>query len=61
MQTYGIYCFYIVPVFELSTRKPSCRWQTRATRKFAKNAPIRRENKLQTVNDLFEVLDSRCL
>jgi len=27
------------------TRKPSCRWQTRATRKYAKIAPIRRENK----------------
>jgi len=27
------------------TRKPSFRWQTRATRKYAKTAPIRRENK----------------
>jgi len=29
-------------------KKASCRWQTRATRKHAKIAPIRRENKLQT-------------
>jgi len=26
----------------MCTRKPSCRWQTRATRKHAKIAPIRR-------------------
>jgi len=35
--------FFLIPTLkEFLTRKPSYRWQTRATRKPAKIAPIRR-------------------
>jgi len=35
------------------TRKPSCRWQTRATRKHAKNAPVRRVYNVVAGNLIF--------
>jgi len=37
-----LFCIAILNQVQLVTRKPSCRWQTCATRKHAKIAPIRR-------------------
>ena len=40
---------------------PAVADKPRATRKNAKIAPIRRENKFRQVNDLLEVMEMRCL